>query len=87
MDYSDLGDHVSYVVLDEALQGSSNLVLQCRIKQISVADIGESICGSDGLPTGGAPALALSDITLQLRESQITFKVTLFRCNTMQFPV
>ena len=75
MDYSNLGDHVSYIVLDEALEGSSNLILQCRLKQIGVADIGARICGSDGSPIGGALVIMLSDITIQLRESQITFRV------------
>ena len=80
MDYSNLGDHVSYVILDEALEGSTNLILQCRLKQIGVPDIGARICGADGLPLGGASVIALGDITIRLRESQITFKVTI-PCN------
>lgn len=75
MDYSNLGDHVSYVVLDEALEGSLNLALQCRIKQISIADVGVPICGADGLPIGGAQAFSQNDISIKLRESQIIFKV------------
>ena len=77
MDYSNLGDHVSYVVLDEALEGTSNLVLQCRIQQITITDIGQAVCSSNGLPIGGSPVLALADITIRLLESQITFKVIL----------
>ena len=75
MDYNNQGDHVSYVVLDEALEGSVDLALQCRIKQISIADVGSPICGADGLPLGGAQILSQNDITIKLKESQIIFKV------------
>ena len=75
MDYNNQGDHVSYVVLDEALEGSVDLALQCRIKQISIADVGSPICGADGLPIGGAQILSQNDITIKLKESQIIFKV------------
>lgn len=78
-DFDGLGDHVSYVALDRALEGTSNLVLQCALKQVNITDTGLAICGADGLPIGGGSELALDNIAMKLLERKITFKVT-FHC-------
>lgn len=74
-DFNNLGDHVSYIALDEPLEGSSDLILQCRIKNIGYGDAGGRVCETNGLPIGGAQELALTDVTISLLESTIILKV------------
>eukprot|EP00794_Sanderia_malayensis_P014026 gene14026-15485_t len=65
--------HVSFIVLDRALEGTSNMDLQCDIKSILVNQTQHPICD----PTTGLPipqSGASNQATLELLEKKITFK-------------
>ncbi|XP_065054238.1 uncharacterized protein LOC135683037 [Rhopilema esculentum] len=73
-DLKNLRQHISYIALDKPLEGTLNLDLQCRIRAIDLDQIEQTVCSADGTPIGGASDVVVSEISMRLLASRITYK-------------
>ncbi len=84
MELQSLYKHVSFLNLDRALDSTSNMDLQCAIRAISIGQIHQTACNPvSGLPISATGSLVLSEVTLELLESKITFKVYGLYCQKL----